>query len=261
MEQPIIVACDFNVLSRNADTGRIIEHALKSAKHIFSCLNWKSLLALPATIKYMQQRGIEIAQTNPGITNTIKTLFAELEKEGYGKFTDTAITCFNEMGINPVVDQESLTLLHQLRTLNIPLIGVGIQDSLEHEIYYRKMLAEHKIDIYELYRGIITIPTLDEQIRFQGTTADYLIRRQQDPCWFVTRHTPRSQAFTHNLTVMAHELAGEATLWSANTKEELQGIIQVLHRIVARHSPSLETATELEAGIDVPPVILSPTRV
>ncbi len=261
MEQPLVVACDFNILSQNADTGHIIEHALSSAKHIFSCLNWRSLLALPATVKHMQQRGLEIAQTTPGITNTIKALFTELEKEGYGKFTDTAITCFNEMGINPVVDQESLALLQQLHILNIPTIGVGIQDSLEHEIYVRKMLSEHKVDVHELYSGIVTIPILEEQEQFNLSTRDYLVRKQENPRWLVARHPAPSQAFIQTLKLLARNLAGNAPIWSVNSKEQLSLVVQALRKILEHRSPSPESSLMFERIIDESPIMLSPTRV
>jgi len=261
MEQPLVVACDFNVLSQNADTGNIIDHALSSAKHIFSCLNWRSLLALPATIKHMQQRGMEIAQKTPGITNTIKALFTELEKEGYGKFTDTAITCFNEMGINPVVDQESLALLQQLHVLNIPTIGVGIQDSLEHEIYARKMLCEHKVDVHELYSGIVTIPTLEEQEQFQLSAGDCFVRKQENPRWLVTHNAAPSQIFIQTLKILARDLAGNVPIWSVNSKEQLSLVVQALRKVLEHRSPSPESSMMFERIIDESPIMLSPTRV
>jgi hypothetical protein len=261
MEQPVVIACDFNVLSQNADTGHIIEHALSSAKHIFSCLNWKSLFALPATVKHMQQRGLEIAEKTPGITNTIKTLFAELERQGYGKFTDTAITCFNEMGINPVVDRESLALLQQLHELNIPTIGMGSQDSLEHEIYASKMLSDHKVDVHELYSSVVTIPTLEERQQFELGAGDYFVRKQKSPRWFVTPHTNPSQAFIQTLKILAHDVAGDAPLWSINSKEQLILIVQTLRKVFEHRSPSPESSMMFERIIDESPLMLSPTRV
>ena len=189
MDPPIVVACNFDVVSKNADTGNIITNALSSARQIFSCFYWSYITPwnLYSTIAHMQQRGVEIAGETPGITNTIRRLFTELEKQKYGKFTDTAINCFNEMGVNPVPDREALSLLQKVKSFNVPTIGMGNQDSLEHEIYARKMLAEQKIDVHSLYDGVVTIPTFEEQATFDSHSGDWYTRNQTKPQWLVAR--------------------------------------------------------------------------
>ena len=190
MDPRIVVACNFDVISKNADTSNIISNAVSSARHILSCFYWRYITpwTLYSTIAHMQQRGLVLAKTTPGITNTIAKLFAELQRDGYGEFTDTAISCFNEMGVNPVPDPEALSLLQKVKSFNISTIGMGNQDSLEHEIYARKMLAEQQIDVHTLYDGIVTIPTLKEQAAFDSMPVDCFMRNHANPRWLVARN-------------------------------------------------------------------------
>lgn len=237
MQQPIVVACNFDVISKNAETSNLVTSAVASATHILKCLSWGSLACLPSTIAHMKQRGLEIATITPGITNTITKLFAELQKDGYGTFTDTAISCFNEMGINPIVNTETLSLLQKVKTFNIPTIGMGNQDSLEHEIYARKMLTEHQIDVHTLFNGIVTIPTLKEQSLLDINHENYLMR---NPAWLVAGNVASSTAFAHTVRKLACDLTGTTLIWPIDTKEQLAALVHALHRVYEQRPTSPE---------------------
>lgn len=233
-ETPVVV-CNFNVISKNADTGNIISQAVTSAKHILSCFYWSSLLKLPVTIAHMQQRGTEIAKMTPGITNVIKKLFTELEADGYGKFTDTAITCLDEMGVNPVPDQEALSLLRRIKEFRIPTIGIGSQDSTEHAIFTRKMLITHNTAVPTLFDGIVTIPTCDEQERFTALgNPDYLLHNPGNPRWLVSGEP---YPFQHATQLLAGSIVRNAKLHLIEDKAQLAYFAHALQRIQQR-SPS-----------------------
>lgn len=264
MDQPIVLACNFEVISKNAETGNIISSALKSAWHIMSCF-YKSRIITPwrlrETVTHMQKRGVEIASTTPGITNTIKKLFTELEEQGYGKFTDTAINCFNEIGVNPVVDHQAVSLLSEIKSFKIPTIGMGSQDSLEHEIYAQKILKEQTIDVHELYDGIITIPTLEEQTVFDLSSGDCFVRSKANPRWLVSRTSSPSLAATNTLKMLALDIAGETPIWSVNTKEQLAIVVNALHRVFELRPSSPDQAKAFDQIIAQSPIMISPTRV
>ena len=247
MDQPIVVACNFEAISKNVDTANIVTTAISSAKTILPCLYWSSLAWFPSTLAHMQKRGLEIAATTPGITNTIKKLFTELEEQEYGQFTDTAISCINEMGVNPISDDQAISLLQEIKKFNIPTIGMGNQDSLEHEIYARKMLAEKSVDMHSLCNGIVTIPTLAEQTTFDLSDGNYFIRRAEHPRWLVARNISPSPSFTHTIKMLAHDLAGEVPIWSIDTKEQLAIAVNALRTVYEHHrSPSPETGKLLD---------------
>jgi hypothetical protein len=227
-EPPIIVACDFNVISQNAETGNIIADALKSAAYILRCLSWSSLALLPKTTTHMQERGIEIAKTTQGITNTIKKLVTELQEEKYGIFTQDAIACLNEMGVNPVPDTDALSLLSKVKAFKIPTIGIGKQDSAEHEIYARKMLSDHNIPVHRLFDGIVTIPTFEEQASFEFGSGDCFLRNTHNPRWLVAREPYPSISFSQTIKILARDIASTTRVWSVDKKEQLAAIVNAL---------------------------------
>ena len=259
-EPPIVVACSFDTISRNADTGNIVDSALQSARHIFSCLSWSSLLSLPSTTSHMKERGIAIAQKTPGITNTIKKLFTELEEQQYGKFTDTAITCFNEMGVNPIPDGSALSLLAKVKSFKIPTIGMGNQDSAEHEIYSRKLLQGYNVHIPELFDGIVTIPTITEERTFDLDHASYSIHNPKNPRWLVAHDAKPSDCFTATLKKLASDLAGQAPLWAVESKEQLAIVVNALHIVYQHHHSTTERRKKFEEVISHNQII-APTKV
>jgi hypothetical protein len=259
-EPPIVVACSFDVISKNAETGNLVADAIKSAAYIVPYLSWRSLFSLSATSHHMQQRGIEIAKTTPGITNTIKRLLAELEEQGYGKFNGAAIACFNEMGVNPIPDEKAVSLLKTIKSFKIPTIGMGNQDSAEHTIYTSKMLDGHDLRVSELFDGIVTIPTLEEQTAFELGQGDCFLRNAQNPRWLVARDTCPSDSFSQTIKMLAHDIAGNAPLWAVARKEQLAIIVNALQRVSAQRTPSPESTRMFEAIMEQNRAI-SPTKV
>lgn len=240
-EPPVVVACDFSVISKNAETGNLISDALKSASYILRCLSWSSLALLPKTTNHMKERGIEIAKTTPGITNTIKKLVAELQEEKYGTFTPDAIACLNEMGVNPVPDLKAISLLSKVKTFNIPTIGMGTQDSAEYEIFERKMLQDHKIRVPELFDGIVTIPTLQEMEAFDTEEGYFSVRTPKNPRWLVAHDGYQSPCFINTIKKLGSDLTEKAPMWSVKSIEELAILANALHRVYEKRAPLLET--------------------
>jgi hypothetical protein len=261
-EPPIVVACDFNAISQNAGTGDIISQAVTSARHILSCFYWSYITpwSLYSTIAHMQQRGTEIAKITPGITNTIKKLFTELEEQQYGKFTDTAITCFNEMGVNPVPDTDALSLLSKIKEYKIPAIGIGNQDSAEHEIYARKMLSDHNIPVHRLFDGIVTIPTLEEQASFEFGSGDCFLRNAHNPRWLVARETYPSTSFSQTIKILARDIASTTRVWSVDKKEQLAAIVNALQLMHEQRAASTSSDKMFDELMEQDRAI-SPTRV
>lgn len=262
MDERVVVACDFSVISKNDDTSKIISHAVASARQILSCfyLSYISPWRLCSTIAHLKKRGDEIALTTPGITNTIKKLFTELEEQEYGKFTDTAINCFNEMGVNPVPDHEAMLLLSRIKSFKIPTIIMGNQDSREHEIFARKLLTDHHIDLHELFDGVATIATLEEQATLESSTEDYFVRKTSHPRWYVSRQPAPSPSFTQTIKMLAKDMFEETPIWSVNSKQQLAIIVNALHSIDGQRTKSPEQG-KMSEGIFQRLRVISPTKV
>lgn len=258
-EAPIVVACDFNAISHNTETSNIISKAVLGAKHILSCFYWSSLFQLPKTIAIMQEKGTKIASSNPGITNTIKLLISELETEQYGKFTPEAIAYFTDMGINPIPDLEAISLLKQIKSFHIPTIGMGNQDSQEHEIFADKLLADKEISIHQLFDGIITIPTLEERLSFQLNQENYLVRNAREPRWLVARNIDPSEPFTQTLKVLTQDLSEHAQLYTIRSKEQLAHITNALHTMHRTEAPANGQEFPFDSGMGKDRAI-SPTK-
>jgi hypothetical protein len=259
-EPPIVVACDFGVISKNAETGNIISDALKSATHILRCLSWSSLAVLPKTTAHMKERGIEIAKTTPGITNTIKKLVTELQAEKYGIFTPDAVACLNEMGVNPVPDRKAILLLSKVKGFKIPTIGMGTQDSAEYEIYERKMLQDHKIHVPKLFDGIVTIPTLQEMEAFNTEEGYFSVRNPQNPRWLVSHDGYESPCFLNTIKKLGADLAQEAPIWSVRSIEELAILANALHRVHEKPAPLSDTRKMFD-DIMAENQVIAPTKV
>jgi len=243
MNQSIVVACNFDATGSNLDTSKLISSALYSAKHILSCFSWKSLWNLRTTVEFMKRRGDEIAQTTPGITNTIKKLFTELEQQKYGTFGPDTIACFNEMGVNPIPDYEAIGLLQAIKSWGIPIIGTGNKDSLEYEIYSRKMLDNHNIDTHHLFDGIITIPTLDEQTQLNDNSSKFF---QRSDHWIVCRGTRHEPSHAQAICRLSNSLRPNVQIIPIDTKDELSFLCNALSQVNNLRPPSPEPVRLLD---------------
>lgn len=260
MDQPIVVACNFDVISKNVDTTNLMWSAVPLAAHIIPCFSLERIAALKSTLDYMHKLGTEIAAKTPGITNTIKSLFTELEKQKYGTFTEDVMSWLNQKGVNPVPDKEAVTLLKMIKKFGIPTIGMGNQDSLEHEIYTQKMHDEHNIDLHTLYDGIITIPTLEENSAIESNANVPCFQQPSNSRWFVSRDAAPSASFTHTIKVLARNLADEPSIWSVSSKEQLAVFVNALRSIYQAEPKSPEPGRRFSEIMEENRTI-SPTKV
>ncbi len=251
MDGQVVVACNFNVLGRNAETSSIISRALAASAHVLPCLSWNALMHLPATVAHMSRRGTELAAETPGITNTIARLFAELEEHKYGSFTPSVIGVFNDMGVNPVPDRDACALLRSLRPFAY-VVGCGNKDSLEFEIFARKMHHEHTIDVRALFDGIVTIPTPAEKTIIADGRAGYYRRSAG---WLVGQHPDLVE-------LTARSLVYHPRIVHVATSDDLKNVAGLLRgRSVCREDrPSDGVVIERESRAGIP-LAVSPASV
>lgn len=224
LEQPIVVACNFDAINKNAETSEVVGQAMRNAKTTLTGMNWKILLKLSTNMGRIKQRGLELAATTPGTGNVVKKLFAELETQDYGHFSPINIRQLCVAGIQPLPDREAIAQTILIKELGIPALLVGSQDSLEYEIFEQKMKDVHHIDLKTIFEGVVTIPTLEELAKFNQTTL-CLSRNEH---WLVSRDPSPSESFISTVSTLAQRVKQNSKVLLVNDKVQLAAATQAL---------------------------------
>jgi hypothetical protein len=112
----------------------------------------------------------------------------------------------------------------------------------------------------ELFDGIVTIPTLQEQEAFEIEEGFFSVHNPHNPRWLVSHGNYQSPYSINTIKKLGSDLAGEAPLWSVKSIEELAILTNTLHRVHEKHITLLDSRKMFD-DIMAENLIIAPTKV